>query len=319
MTVPFGPASICYKPYVCGGEAATRVDDLLAQATAAERAGFDGVTISEHHLGFPGYFPNPLQAASWILERTTRVWVAPAPMLALLRPVNLVAEEIAWLAARFPRRVGAGFAAGAMTADFEFASTDQTNLVARFEHALETLTELLGGAAPEALLTDPAFSRLVEHPVRVLSAASSHTACRRAARIGCGILLESVVEPEEVGRMIDTYRSAGGSGPACLVRRAWVGSSPPLEQERAWNAMMRATVPVYNRGAWLTPENMIVSGDANAVTDQLGAIMAATGADCLNLRVHVPGVGPDTVIAQIDALGPVLSALRPLLAPAGHA
>jgi alkanesulfonate monooxygenase SsuD/methylene tetrahydromethanopterin reductase-like flavin-dependent oxidoreductase (luciferase family) len=304
---------------VCDGEAPARVDDLLGQATAAERSGFDGVTISEHHLGFPGYFPNPLQAASWILERTTRVWVAPAPMLALLRPVNLVAEEVAWLAARFPDRVGAAFAAGAMTADFEFASTDQTNLVARFEQALETLTELLRGAAPDTLLADPAFSRLVEHPVTVLSAASSHTACRRAARIGCGILIESVVEPGEVRRMIDTYRSAGGSGPACLVRRAWVGSSPPLEQERAWNAMMRATVPVYNRRAWLTPENMIVSGGSDAVAEELSTIMAVTGADCLNLRVHVPGVGPDTVIEQIEQLGPVLSGLRPSLTPVGEA
>ena len=67
-TSPFAPGSIIYKPYVCDGDANARIDDLLSQARAAEAAGFDGVCVSEHHLGFPGYFPNPLQAVSWILD-----------------------------------------------------------------------------------------------------------------------------------------------------------------------------------------------------------------------------------------------------------
>ena len=32
--------------------------------------------------------------------------------------------------------------------------------------------------------------------------------------------------------------------------------------------------------------------------------------DAVNLRVHVPDVGPDEVAAQIDALGDVLARLR---------
>jgi hypothetical protein len=38
--------------------------------------------------------------------------------------------------------------------------------------------------------------------------------------------------------------------------------------------------------------------------------LEVTGADALNLRVHVPGVEPATVDAQIAALAEVLSALR---------
>ena len=108
VKTPFASSSICYKPYVCDGDTSARIEDLLAQAVAAEETGFDGVTVSEHHLGFPGYFPNPLQAASWILERTVRTWVAPAPMLPLLRPTNLVVEELAWLADALSEAGGSG-------------------------------------------------------------------------------------------------------------------------------------------------------------------------------------------------------------------
>ncbi len=44
------------------------VDELRAQAALAAQHGFDGVMTSEHHAGFHGYLPNPLQAAGWCLE-----------------------------------------------------------------------------------------------------------------------------------------------------------------------------------------------------------------------------------------------------------
>jgi alkanesulfonate monooxygenase SsuD/methylene tetrahydromethanopterin reductase-like flavin-dependent oxidoreductase (luciferase family) len=307
---PFSRGSICYKPYVCDGEAAERIDDLLAQATAAERAGFDGITISEHHLGFPGYLPNPLQVASWVLERTSHVWVAPAPALVLLRPVNLVAEELAWLAARYPGRVGAGFAAGSIAADFELAGTDQRDLTERFEVALRSASRLLGGDVPPALMADPALARLVEHPLPVISAASSFTACRRAARSGCGILLESSVAPDELAKMVRAYRAAGGAGAVVVVRRAWIGDDPPVELERRRDELVRSTVPDYNRGAWLAPDRMIVCGDGETVADSLAGVVRHLDADVLNLRVHVPGLAPSVVVEQIELLGAALPRLR---------
>ena len=67
---------------------------------------------SEHHGGFAGYSPNPLQVTGWLLEAMRTGWCAPCPMLLPLRPVALVAEEVAWLAARFPGRVAVGRRAG---------------------------------------------------------------------------------------------------------------------------------------------------------------------------------------------------------------
>ena len=100
------------------------IDELRAQAALAVEHGFDGVMTSEHHGGFAGYLPNPLQLAGFLLDAMPRGWAAPCPLLLPLRPAALVAEEIAWLAARFPGRVGLGVAAGALPADFEIMDTD---------------------------------------------------------------------------------------------------------------------------------------------------------------------------------------------------
>ena len=69
------------------------VEELRTQASLAAEHGFDGVMTSEHHGGFGGYLPNPLQLAGWLLEAMPRGWAAPCPLLLPLRPAALVAEE----------------------------------------------------------------------------------------------------------------------------------------------------------------------------------------------------------------------------------
>ncbi len=127
---PLAPGSISLRMYPPDAAAAEIVEEMRAQARAAERAGFDGVMTSEHHGGFPGYLPNPLLAAGWLLDSAQRAWAAPAPLLLPLRPWRQVVEDVAWLAARFPGRVGAGFACGGLARDFEMAEL-------RFEENLE--------------------------------------------------------------------------------------------------------------------------------------------------------------------------------------
>src|SRR5215216_1163734 len=115
---PFGSGSVSFRSYPHHGLAATAiVDELRVQAALAVEHGFDGVMTSEHHGGFAGYMPNPLQVAGFLLDSMPSGWAAPCPLLLPLRAPALVAEEIAWLAARFPGRVGLGIAAGALAID----------------------------------------------------------------------------------------------------------------------------------------------------------------------------------------------------------
>ncbi len=149
------------------------VDEIRAQARLAAEHGFDGVMTSEHHGGFAGYLPNPLQLAGFLLDAMPRGWAAACPILATLRPPTLIAEETAWLAARHPFRVGLGVAAGALPSDFEVMDVGMEDLAARFDDALTRIGALLRGETDGVLANDPAIARCREHPVPIVSAAAS--------------------------------------------------------------------------------------------------------------------------------------------------
>ena len=163
-SAPFAPGSVSLRLYPHLDLPAPQiVEELRAQAALAVAHGFDGVMTSEHHGGFAGYLPNPLQAAGFALDAMPSGWAAPCPLLLLLRPTALVIEETAWLAARHPGRVGLGVAAGALPADFEIMDTTMDDLTARFTKALEEVARVLGGGDAGALAGDPAIAQLEEH------------------------------------------------------------------------------------------------------------------------------------------------------------
>ncbi len=306
---PLSTRSISLRIYPHTGLGADAiVDEMRAQAAAASEAGFDGVMTSEHHGGFAGYVPNPLQAAGWLLEAMPAGWAAPCPLLLPLRPPALVAEEVAWLAARFPGRVGVGVAAGSLVDDFEIMGLTKQNLTDRFAEGLALVAGALGGGHPGRLAADPAVARCAAHPVPMASAAMSTAAVRRAAVHGMGIVFDSLSTPERVRQLVDAYREAGGEQACILIRRVWTGTPPTDEMHRQ--------VDVYRRYAdagaqahWKADE-LVAGTDAPAVADALVDVMTRAGTDACNLRVHAPGIAPGPVRAQIAALAEVVARLR---------
>jgi alkanesulfonate monooxygenase SsuD/methylene tetrahydromethanopterin reductase-like flavin-dependent oxidoreductase (luciferase family) len=309
VNAPLAPGSISLRLYPHDELPADRiVGEMRAQAELAEASGFDGLMTSEHHGGFAGYMPNPLQAASWLLESTSRSWAAACPLLLTLRPAALVAEEVAWLAACFPGRVGLGVAAGSLPVDFEIMGLTQDHLTGRFAAALTTVAGMLSGSDPGPLASDPALARCVGHPVPVVSAAMSHTAVRRAARLGVGIVADSLSTPGRVRALTDSYRDEGGGGACVLIRRAWVGE-PPARQVEEQMARYRGYADPGAQAHW-QGQQLLASPDPVAVADELAAVATSAGADALNLRVHAPGVAPGAVRDQIAALADVVTRLR---------
>lgn len=283
------------------------VAELLAQARLGEQAGFDGFMTSEHHNGFAGYLPNPIQVAGWVLDSTDRAWAAPCPLLLPLRPTALVAEEIAWLAARFPGRVAVGTAAGSLEADFDIAGTTKDDLTRRYADALTTLSAMLLGRDPGPLLDDPAISRCATHPVPVVSAAMSPAACRRAAQAGVGLLFDSLTTVSRCRELADAYRDAGGAGPIALIRRAWPG---PQQAERHEDQLRlyRSYATQTAAGHW--SEDQPATGDAASIAETLIEQVTAVGATCLNIRVHTPGMAVAEARAHIAGLAEVVRILR---------
>jgi alkanesulfonate monooxygenase SsuD/methylene tetrahydromethanopterin reductase-like flavin-dependent oxidoreductase (luciferase family) len=291
------------------------VDELLAQAELGSRHGFDGVMTSEHHGGFAGYLPNPLQAAGWCLDVMPGGWAAPCPLLLPLRPVALVAEEIAWLAARHPGRVGIGVAAGALDTDFEIMGTTMDDLTPRYADALTALAGMLRGEADGPLAGDPALAALAGQPVPLVSAAMGPGAVRRAARIGAGVLYDSLSSPERCRALSDAYRAAGGTAACLMVRRVWLGA-PPRDRLDEQLERYRGYAAASAQSHW-TGDEVIHSGDAAELAQAIAHTMARAGADALNVRVHAPGIPADAVREQIIALGSeVLPRLRKELADA---
>jgi alkanesulfonate monooxygenase SsuD/methylene tetrahydromethanopterin reductase-like flavin-dependent oxidoreductase (luciferase family) len=225
----------------------------------------------------------------------------------------MVAEEIAWLAARFPGRVGLGVASGALPADFEVMGLTMDGLAQRFAAGLEVVTAMLSGRDGGALATDPAIAACVTDPVPVMSAAMGFTAVRRAARVGAGILFDSLSAPERCRELIDAYRDAGGTAPAILIRRAWVGE-PPRDRVDAQVDVYRSYASSAAMEHWMG-DQYVGEHEPAAVADTLLDVVVRTGADALNLRVHVPGVTPELAREQIVRLGSeVLPALHKALA-----
>ena len=127
---PFAAGSISLRLYPHNDLPAHGIVTVMReQAALAAKVGFDGVMTSEHHGGFGGYLPNPVQMTGWLLEAMSQGWAAPCPLLLPLRPWALVAEELAWRAARFPGRVGLGVAAGSLIGKRYIDAADKIELL----------------------------------------------------------------------------------------------------------------------------------------------------------------------------------------------
>jgi len=299
-TAPFARGSLSIRLYPHNDlDPDAIVSELCTQARLALRLGFDGVMTSEHHGGFGGYLAQPLQMVTFVLEENTSGWAAPSPLLLPLRSTTLVAEEVAWLNARHRGRVGLGVAAGALPLDFEAADMDRTDAVRLFKSELPRLVAMLRGEDLRQVAGDPALRACRNHPVPVLSAAVSVTAATRATQCGAGILMEGMSGPDRVAQLTEAFDTAGGTGSKVLIRRVWLGELPAdlVHRQRAiYDSYSGVRSPFGD-------DQTIASADPTEVVARLREIVEATGTDALNVRVQLPGMAPQEVREQIEALG----------------
>ena len=127
------------------------------------------------------------------------------------------------------------------------------------------------------------------------------TAARRAARLGAGLLFDSLSTPERNRELVDAYRAAGGTEPCIAIRRAWVGE-PPRSEVDAQIARYRSYSPSSAQARWGRDE-LVAETDPGAVAEGLIDTVSRAGATAVNLRVHVPGLTPGQVREQIERLG----------------
>lgn len=285
---------------------------MVRQAKIAEEAGFDGVTISEHHAGRRGYLPNPIQAVNWILSATTRIWAAPCPVVLPLRPAALVAEDVAWMAMRFPGRVGAGFAPGGATSDFDVAEAPLEERRRTFAHRLPHVAAALRGDAPAPLGHDAALAACKDAPVPCVSTVGGPVGARNGARAGVGIVPSSSEPVERARELVAEYVKHGGSGPIVLNRRVWLGRADPARiesLERTIQVSGSAAIPANTRHYQV---DYISAINADDLAGRVGDVLSTVGAKALNIKFYYPGLGADEMRKQLKAFGEhVLPHLHP--------
>ena len=69
----------------------------LELAQAAETLGYRNVWLAEHHFSTYGYLSRPLQLATYIAAKTTRLRVGTAVVVVPLHHPLVIAEELAML------------------------------------------------------------------------------------------------------------------------------------------------------------------------------------------------------------------------------
>jgi alkanesulfonate monooxygenase SsuD/methylene tetrahydromethanopterin reductase-like flavin-dependent oxidoreductase (luciferase family) len=297
--VPLAKGSISLRLYPHDVPAPAQIDELRAQACLAVAAGYDGVMVSEHHAGFAGYFPNPQQMIGFLLPVMPSGWAAASPILLPMLPYALLAEQLAWLGVAYPGRVGAGFASGSLPVDFELAEVPFEEITDRFKAALPKIVAALRGQDPGPLGQDRALLACKDHPIPMCVAAQSRPAVRRAAKLGIGILYDSLQTNDVSKGLSDTYDEAGGTAPKILVRRVWIGDAPEAEID-AQIAHYRTYATERAMKNWGAGGSTIRGRTAEEAAEILANTIEESGCDTINVRVHVKDLTPDQVRAQLE-------------------
>lgn len=312
IPTPLAAGSISLRLYAADLDAPRIVETLCEQAAAGARAGFDGVMFAEHHGGFGSYLPNPIQLAGFALDAMPSGWAAACPILLPLRPWSQTAEDLAWLAARHPGRVGAGFGVGGLAQDFEMAELDWGARFRLYATALPRIVDALRGRADEPLARDAAIRRCGEAPIPIVVAAQVPRAVERAARLGVGLLYDSLQTPEHLAELSRLHAAAGGPAQRILIRRVWLGRAPEAAAAQQL-AFYKSYTSEQTQATWGGDE-LVADEDPERLAERLAAAARRTGCQALNLRLHQQGVDHAAIREQIDRLGAaLLPRLRPLL------
>jgi len=256
-------------------------EDLLRQAVAAARAGFDGIAASDHLQPWwePGEAGHAWVWLGAVGQATNDVAIGTAvtPPGPRYHPV-LIAQAWATLERLFPGRPYLGFGSGeslnesALGVEWPSAS-DQVD---RMEEALEIINALFAGrrltSAGRFFSTDGAYlhTNADRRPPIYVSAFGAQAA-GVAARRGDG--LWTLADPETAPDVIDAYRSAcedAGREPGEIVLQAqfsWAeDDDAALEGARVWKG---AQPDEFYTDDWHHPRAMYEHGEKQVSDDQL--------------------------------------------------
>jgi alkanesulfonate monooxygenase SsuD/methylene tetrahydromethanopterin reductase-like flavin-dependent oxidoreductase (luciferase family) len=200
-------------------------------AQAAETLGFGNIWLAEHHFSTYGYLSRPVQLATYIAAKTTRLRVGTAVIVVPLHHPLVVAEEIATLDLLAGGRVDIGLGRGYQHYEFERFGLELSTSRARWEEAVDVILLALRGVPfsydgkffkiPETTV----FPQPLQRPrppiwITAQSPDSVEAAVRRGFNVltgGFGIPIERTAEFRKLfDRLVDEIKPAAARASASL-------------------------------------------------------------------------------------------------------
>jgi probable F420-dependent oxidoreductase len=294
------------------------IDEVIAEAQAAEASGFDSCFFGEHHQDRDGFLPSPLIVATAVAARTQRLRVGTSVILLPLHHPVHVAEDVTTLDLVSKGRVVLGVGIGYQASDFRAFGVPMDERVGRFEESVEILRQCWTGEpfsfhGKHHTLEDVQIRpRPFQRPSPPLwIGASIPTAVRRAGRLADAFVATPSTSLEATVRLVEIYkdaaREAGRQPQVILMRDAWVARTR-AEAETVYGPEVMEAYRYYwkNRLAEFrnipastefTLENLapdrLVLGDPETCVREFHRWQQATGADYFLLRLrHAHSGGP---------------------------
>jgi probable F420-dependent oxidoreductase len=210
--------------------------ELLDQASYAEELGFDSVWLSEHHFTDEGYLPSMPAVLGALSERTSRVRLGTAVLLAPLHHPLKLAEDLAVVDQLSGGRLDVGLAPGYRPKEFSVLDVPKRERGARTDETIELLRlawkgETFSYAGQHFQFSDvvvtPPPAQQPEPPIWI--GGSSLAAARRAARYGLAFMPDSGAGPD----VYEAYLSGlpAGVAPRISTNRVLFAAE---STEKAW-------------------------------------------------------------------------------------
>lgn len=301
--------------------AADGIDDVLAQAVAAEAGGFESVFLGHHYLA-QSAFAQPIPLAGYLAHATTRVRIGFGVLLApLLNPVAL-AEDLATLDVLSRGRLTVGIGAGYRRRETTAFGVEWADRLARLRTYVPILRALWRGEAGDLAGTwgEVPNASLALRPVQVGGppiwiGAFAEPAIRRAAQLDCPWLIGPKGNDAEVAASLRLYRETLAEHGHSLERAypmsreaflgdtheaARAGIRPHLERQyagyKSWDEAQHIDIDRY------IEEDCLV-GTADEVVAKLRHWESEHGITETSLRVQFFGAPQEEALDQIARFG----------------
>lgn len=167
----------------CAGIRSSREElrDTVALACRAEELGFESFWIAQHHFGIQrGHSPSPLVVLAAVAERTERIRLGTAVVVAPLEDPIRLAEDAATVDALSGGRLELGLGAGADPETARRFGRDHDRRREDLRNTVETLIDLIEGGR---IMPDERSLR-----ERIWLGTASRSGMELAARLGTGVL-----------------------------------------------------------------------------------------------------------------------------------